>query len=571
MTETQASQWDVIVVGSGGAGLSAATAAAHRGLRVLVVEKSRCVGGATAWSGGNVWMPGNGLCSGSDPEDDRYGARRYLMTLVGEYADADLLDAFLEAAARMVEFFHQHTAVRLECQSRFGDYHPDILGARSSGRCVTPLPFDGRLLGNDLELLRRPLPQINAPFGMMIGFDDVEYLQRITKSPRALLHAAGMVVRRIRDQWRYGRGTRLTMGNAMAARLLKSALDKGVTIWRDTPAIDLLQERGQIQGVVVQRDGQQSAVNVRRGVFLACGGFSASEQLRLHYMPRPDHHLTMMPDTHTGDGLLMAQRAGAALEARHHRNADWVVMSAMKENDGSLTKYLHTVLDRPKPGCIAVDSRGRRFANEASLDMADALNRDATLPAYLLCDHRFLRKYGLGLVPRGGLLIKKYQASGYLRSAPDLPTLATMIGVDGDRLSRTVTHFNSLAWHGEDPDFGRGASSADRLLGDADHTPNPSLGALQSPPFHAVQIVPGDASSWVGLRINRNAQVLTAEGRVIPRLYAGGLDAHSLWRGRPPSVGANNALSLTLGFLAAEHMAGARACKSTLPDYQQAI
>lgn len=573
MSDELDSLWDVVVVGSGGAGLTAATTAAHAGLRVLVVEKAAWVGGATAWSGGNVWVPGNGLCKETSshpspsPGSDRQDARRYLLALAQEFANPELLDAFLEAAPRMVAFLQEHTAVQFECQPRFGDHHPHIGGACGSGRCITPVPFDGRLLGKRLNDLREPLPQVNAPFGMMIGFDDIEPLQCVTRSARAFVHVIGMVARLLRDRWRYGRGTRLTMGNALAARLLRSALDNNVTIWNNTPALRLLQTERRVRGVVVEREGREITVGARRGVFLASGGFSASDALRRQFMPRPQQHLSMMPDTHTGDGLQMAQRVGAALETRHYRNGDWTVISAMENANGSLTKCLHTVLDKPKPGCIAVDGRGARFVNEAGSEIADALHHDAVLPAYLICDQRFLRKYGLGLVPPGGFAVKRYQAAGYLHSAPDIATLAASLQVDGERLTETVTRFNRFAIAGEDLDFGRGASHADRLLGDSDHHPNPSLGALQQPPFHAVQIHPGDASSWVGLRINRYAQVLRDGGSVVSGLYAGGLDAHSLWRGRPPSVGANNALSLTLGFLAGEHMAGvSEAGEETCPN-----
>ncbi len=546
---------DVVVIGAGGAGLTAAIVAAHQGLDVLVVEKTGVYGGATAWSGGNVWVPGNSLAAQTGLVDDRKSALQYLEAVVGADLDRELMESFLESAPKMIDFFQQNTAVQFEVQQHFSDTHMDLEGAKRTGRCVTPLPYNGRQLGQEFKYLRTPLEQVNAPFGMMIGFNDIQHFQGLGRSLPSFLHVVKMVLGFVLDKVLYSRGTRLTMGNALAARLVRAALDAGVQMWRDTPARELIQADGRVCGVIVDRDGRGERVAARQGVLLASGGFSASEPMRRKYIPFPEQHISLMPDSNTGDGIAMALSVGARMEEGNAHNGDWVVVSVMTRSDGAVTKCLHTVLDRPKPGCIAVNLDGNRFANEAARDMIDAMHQTGSVPAFLICDQRFIKKYGMGLVRPGGLGLKRYIETGYLLTATDLHSLANAMEIDSDALEATVSRFNQFADSGVDEDFGRGAREQERATGDPEHGPNPCLGALRMAPFYAVKIFPGDASTWIGLRIDGSARVLGAHGSPIPGLYASGLDANSLWRGYPPSLGANNTLSLTLGYIAAMEMA----------------
>nr|WP_298105444.1 FAD-dependent oxidoreductase [uncultured Shinella sp.] len=227
-------KWDVVVIGSGGAGLAAAIVAAKRGLDVLVVEKTSYFGGATAMSGGGTWIPANSLAREQGIEDSIADARRYIEKVVGPKLRRDVLDAFLDGAPAMLDFMHANTEVAFTVAPFAPDYHPDEPGAAMGGRMLSPVAYDGKRLGDWFATLRAPLPEFNAPGGMMIDLPDMPHVLAPTDSIRSALHVARMVGRTARDRLRgYGRGTRLTMGNALAARLIRSALDAGVTLWRD--------------------------------------------------------------------------------------------------------------------------------------------------------------------------------------------------------------------------------------------------------------------------------------------------------------------------------------------------
>jgi len=548
---------DVIVVGSGGGGLTAATVAARLGLQVLLVEKADCFGGTTAWSGGGVWVPGSTPARQAGIVEEAGAASRYVHEVVGPTLRGDLLDAFLDAAPRMVDFLHAHTAVRFALQRGFADWHPAATGFMREGRLLVPVDFDGRELGEHLASLRPPLAEFNAPGGMMIGLPDMAHAANWTRSAASFRHMAGLAWRHGITRLRHPRGTRLTMGNALAGRLLRSAIDAGVTLWAGTPMQGLWLEDGAVMGLVVQHQGQQQHLRARRGVVLASGGFSANAQMRRRFIPYADQHVSLVAEDNVGDGLNQALDAGAGFDGDNLSNAGWVVVSTLREADGRLRKFPHLFLDRGKPGCIAVNARGERFGNEAATNLVEPMHRTSSVPAHLVCDDHFIRRYGLGLVRPGGFGLRRLTAAGYILSAPTLAGLADRIGAPPHALEASVARFNEQAARGVDDDHGRGATKADHFMGDASHGPNPCLGAILKPPFHAVQIFPGDSTTTVGLRVDRSARVLGPDDRPIPGLHAVGLDMNSLWRGRAPGNGANNTLGLTFGFIAATALAGA--------------
>ena len=546
---------DVVVVGSGGAGLTAAIVAAQQGLEVLVVEKTEYLGGTTALSGGGLWIPANRLGAEAGHADSVDAARRYLRATIGPSLDPVVLEAFLKAGPEMIDWLHAHTEVRYEVMTGFPDWSPDAEGATEAGRMLSPLNDDGRLLGDSLAQLRAPLANFNAPGGFMIALGDMPHLNNATKSLASFWYLLKLLARFAWDRLRYPRGTRLTMGNALVARLLRSARSSRVEWWRQSPAQQLHVDDGRVTGITVIRDGKPLRIAVRRGVVLASGGFSANPQMRAQYMPYAEHHVSLTPDGNTGDGLQMALAAGAMMEEKNLQNGAWVVMSVAHKPDGSIEKFPHLFLDRGKPGCIAVNAAGQRFANEAAMDMVERMHASGSVPAYLVCDARFMRKYGLGLVKPGGLGLKKWLAAGYIKTAPSLQALATLISVDAAGLAASVEKANCYAQAGIDADFGKGRQPGDAMMGDPAHGPNPCLGRIETAPFYAVKIQPGDSTTTLGLRVDGEARVLDAQGAPITGLYAAGLDMNSLWRGKSPGHGANNSISLTFGYLAGQSLA----------------
>jgi succinate dehydrogenase/fumarate reductase flavoprotein subunit len=546
---------DVVIVGSGGGALSAAITAAKAGLEVLVVEKTQYFGGTTALSGGGIWIPGNSLAARDGLKDSAEAGARYIRNLVGNIVREDVLQAFVDNGAAMVDFLHANSEVRFGLHHNEPDYYQELDGASMDGRLLSPVAFDGRKLGKLLLQIRPPLKEFNAPLGFMISFPDIPHLMNIGKSLKSTIHVLKLLARYAADRTRYPRGTHLTMGNALIARLLRSASNAGVTLWTRAPMTRLVIEGARVAGIEVQHDGRADTIRARRGVILASGGFSASLEMRRQFIPYADQHVSLLPEGNTGDGLRSAMAIGAELEIGNHDDAAYTVISVLHKPDGSLGKYPHVFLDRPKPGCIAVNARGQRFGNEADADFVKAMHRTDSVPAHLICDHRFIKKYGLGLVFPGGAGLNRLIKANYIITADTLGALATKIGADSEAMQRTVATSNRYAAEGRDPEFHKGDSPANRALGDSANLPNPCLGTIETAPFYAVKIFPGDGSTMLGLKTNAAAQVLNKDsGQPIPGLYACGLDMNALWRGREPSHGSYNALAMTFGFVAANHV-----------------
>ena len=558
MSDPLAREFDVIVAGSGSAGMTAAIVAAHCGLKVLLVEKSRYFGGTTAWSGGGCWVPDNPLMQQIGLKDSREAAETYAENVVGSYLRKDLYGVFLDTAPQMLDFMFAKTEVRFAPRTPAPDYRMDAPGSLIGGRSLGSIPYDGRLLGAHLQRLNPPLSSFNAPWGMMMSPLDLMQAMQVFKSARAFWYMTKLFARYAVDLLRFGRGTRLTMGNALAARLLKSAVDAGVTLWPETAALRLVQTGERVTGLVVRRDGQEQVIGARRGVVLATGGFAGSAELRAKLYPHAENHLSMVVEGNTGDGQRMAQAAGAVMEPQAARNGFWCVVSKLTKRDGSIVKVPHFYTDIPKPGSIVVNARGERFGNEANLELGAAMHATGSVPAWLICDQRFIKRYGVGLVYPFGIRLRRMLRAGYLTRAKTLRELAGKIGVDAAGLERTVARSNEFARSGVDTDFGKGASPFDRVMGDPSHQPNPCLGPIETAPFYAVTIYPGDVCSALGLRVNTQAQPLTAEGRPIAGLHVCGLDMNSLWSGLGFANGAFHSQNMTFGYLIGRALAAAR-------------
>ncbi|MFN3937030.1 MAG: FAD-dependent oxidoreductase [Gemmobacter sp.] len=549
--------FDVVVLGSGAAGLAAAVTAAARGARVLVIERAATVGGTTAWSGGWIWAPGNPLALRAGLAPQPGAARAYLRAVIGNRFDPVRVDAFLDAAPKMVAFLEAETKVRFELGAAIPDTYSDLDGAGQGGRSVIAAPFDARALGPALALLRRPMEETTF-HGMTIqaGADLRAFLTMLRK-PRAFLHVAGRVLRHGRDLALHGRGMDLRNGAALAGRLLWSALDLGVAIRTGTEVAALLRGAGGVEGV---RLADGAAVEARRGVILATGGFAHDAGLRAATFPRPAEHRSLAVPEAQGDGVRLARAAGAGLDLRAASAAALCPVSVVPWGGGRTGVFPH-IIDRGKPGVIGVLADGRRFCNEGLgyhdyvAALLDAVPGDAPARSWLVCDHRFLRRFGLGIVRPAPAPWRHWQRRGYLRSAPTVEALARACGIDPAGLVATLVRWNAHAGQGADPEFGRGRTAYMRLQGDPDHRPNPCVAPILRPPFHAVEVVPGSFGTFAGLAADGAARVLDAGGAPIPGLYAAGADAASPFGGFYPAGGINLGPALAFGFVAGQHAA----------------
>ena len=552
---------DVVVVGSGAGGLSAAITAAHAGLKVLVIEKTDRVGGSTAVSGGAVWAPLNAQTDAVGHPDSADQVWTYMRNVVGDSAPVHMQQAFLKAAPEMVAWFDQHTDVKLLARNYSPDYYPDREGAALGGRSLDPLMFDGRLLGAHFKHVRDPLPEFMVLGGMMITMTDAKHLLAVTRSFTSWREGMKLVLRYFADRLcGFHRGTRLVLGNALAARLFKSALDLDIPYWLNAPVQQLHLDENRVDGVTVLRAGQSVTVRARRGVVMATGGFPWSHQLRQSLYPQPTGPWSMSPQGNSGDGIAQACSVGATLGSGHASPAFWAPVSILKRADGTELRYPHLVWDRAKPGLMAVNGAAERFVNESTSyhEFVNGMYRShqtvPTLPAFLICDSPFMELWGMGLALPGGRSREHLVRAGYLFKADTLEALAQQLRLDGATLSRTATRFNQWVSSGQDGDFGKGGTAYNRYLGDAEHQPNPCLGILETGPFYAVKVYAGDIGTAVGIRCNEHAQALNAHDQPIVGLYAAGNDMHSVMGGEYPAPGITLGPALTFGWLAARHL-----------------
>ena len=557
---------DLLVIGSGAGGMSAAVTARLHGLDVLVVEKEPVYGGTTARSGGWLWIPGNPHAVREGIADSAETARTYLQHEAGNHFDAERVDAFLENGPRMVEFFERNTAVKFVLGPQFSDYHPDAPGGLPGGRSICAEPFDGRELGDAIANLRPPLREITF-VGMMIGSGkELLHFFNVTRSIVSAGYVACLLLRYCCDLLLHGRAMRLTNGNALAARLAKSAFDLGIPIWLSSPARELLREGDAVVGALVETKNGPVRVRARRGVVLAAGGFPhdiVRRKALFPHAPTGAEHWSPAPEGNTGDGLRLGESAGGVIAAELPNAAAWVPVSRVPHADGTTGVFPHFI-DRAKPGVIATTRAGVRFVNEANSyhDFCQALVKasrglSGEICAFLICDHPTIRRYGLGFVKPFPVPLTHHLRSGYLVRGRTIAGLARKAGIDPDALERTVAEYNRHAKEGQDPQFGKGSTAYNRYLGDPAVTPNPCVAPIVRGPFYALKVVIGDLGTFAGLKTDRHARVLDANGRPIPGLYAAGNDMASIMGGNYPGGGITLGPAMTFGYIAGRHAAGA--------------
>ena len=555
---------DVLIVGSGAAGLSAAVTAAWHGLKVIVVEKDAVFGGATAWSGGWAWVPCNPLARRAGIVEDVALPRTYLKHELGEHFEPAMIDAFLEAGPQMVAFFEQHTSLQFADGNAIADIHGDTPGAGTGGRSVIAAPYDARKVGKLLKRLRKTMRETSF-MGMpiMAGADLTAFLN-LTRSLPAAWHVTRRFTRHLLDLAVHGRAMQLVNGVALVARLAKSAEDLGVLLWESAPVTELLRENHQVRGAVVSTAKGSVRIQARKAVVLAAGGFANDIERRKALFPRTPtgrEHLALPPLAVSGDGLRLGESVGARVNTDVASPVAWAPVSQVPHSDGSVGHFPH-IIERGKPGIIGVLSNGQRFVNEANgyYDYVKAMVAAAPpgeeVASWLICSHGFQRRYGLGISRPFPVPLSSFIRSGYLKTGNTLEELASACGIDPAGLRRTVEDYNRHARNGEDPQFGRGSTPYNRKQGDARQQPNPCVAPIEQGPFYAVKVQPGCFGTFAGLKVNAHAQVLDDTGQAIAGLYAAGGDMASIMGGHYPAGGINLGPALTFGYIAARHIAG---------------
>lgn len=553
-------QVDVLIVGAGAAGMTAALACRAKGLTVLVVEATDQVGGTTATSAGTLWLPG--ALPGADAAEVsrlRSEARTYLLESIGAKADVRKIDALLDSGPDLLAFLHGSTEVRLDQVAAHPDYLQHLPGSSLGGRAFAPREFDGRLLGKDFSRVRAPMPEFMVFGGMMVSKADIPLLLAAHREPKAAAHAMKLGLRYAVDRLAGRRGTRLVMGNALVAQLFSSALKRGALFVFETRVAQLARSATGFEARLKSTRGEITA-RATKGVILAAGGFSGNAQLRKKWLPEHAVQRTVAHAGNDGGGIELGMGLNAAVEATHGGNAFWMPVSTMRRADGSTAHFPHIALDRAKPGSLAIDTSGRRFTNEANsyhhfcesmLARAVAVKNNRF---FLIADMAFVRRYGIGMIRPTARPAKRFADSGYLIQASSSQALAARLSVDGAALAQTLARYNEHAGRGVDPDFHRGESALNRHNGDALYGPNFCLRALDLSDLCAVELTVADLGTSAGLATDDRARVLDRSAQPIPGLYACGNDMASMMQGAYPGPGTTLGPGMTFAWRAVEDL-----------------
>jgi 3-oxosteroid 1-dehydrogenase len=562
-------QWDfsfdVVVVGSGNGGQTAALCSYEMGTKdVLVIEKSNLYGGTSAISGGGVWIPGNRYAKEAGAEDSIEKAKTYLRQLITEEEVPEYqLDAFLQNGPKMVDFLHERTHVRYVSLAHYPDYYTDLEGSMTGHRSMEPETINADALGEEWRKLRRTHPMMHL--GGLIGFTQVEAGLLIGQMPGWWKTALKMFAKYVFDiQWRLKDklDRRLATGCAGVARLRLSLKDRDIPLWLNTSMTKVVDEDGRVLGVEVLRDGKSLRIQARKGVVLAAGGFEHNQEMREKYLPRPTNRSWSAGTLdNTGDAILEGIRLGAKM---HRLNEAWWcnTISVPGEEIPRLS-----IMEKSYPGSIMVNPAGQRFSNESQNYMAFQQEtfqvhtaENPCNPSWQIFDASFRARYFVGPLFNSKFrpdwaLPARYEEEGFFAKADTVAELADKINVDVAGLEETVSKMNEYAVTGIDSDFHRGDSAYDKYYGDPRSQPNPCLAAIDTAPYYAIKVDPGDFGTQGGMVISENAEVIREDGSVIEGLYAvGNCSAPTL----PcyPGPGATLGPAMTFAYQAAKAITG---------------
>ncbi|MEV0089545.1 FAD-binding protein [Saccharopolyspora sp. NPDC050642] len=547
MTASWDHEFDFVVVGSGGGGMTAALTATDAGLSTVVVEKAGKYGGSTGMSGGGIWIPNNPVLRAKGHDDSRESIRRYLDLLTEGKVPAARLDAYVDHGPAAMELLCRSRWMRFYWTKGYADYHPEYEGGRPMGRSVEPLPFDTRKLGADEEF-QRP-NSMKGPLGLWVtgkDYHDLAMVKRTWRGRWASVIAAWRVSSNVVRRRHMSTG-----GRALVARMRMALKDAGIPLWLRAPMTDLVIEDGRVTGVVVRRDGEQQRIRARRGVLLATGGFDHNSEMRAEYLPeggQENHSLGAVENV--GDGIAAGRKLGAALDFMD--DAWW--MPSVEHPSGAT---IPLVSERAIPGQIIVSADGKRFTNESApyTNFVHAQLAGKHRPIWFVMDARARARYPFAQILPGMPFPQSFYDAGIVHRAGTIADLAERVDIPADALRQTVDRFNGFARAGKDADYGRGDSAYDRYYGDPT-LKNPNLDVIDKAPFYAVRIEAGDLGTKGGLVTDERGRVLRADDSAIEGLYATGNTTASIMANEYAGPGATIGPSIVFGYIAAKHAAG---------------
>lgn len=557
---------DVVVVGSGSGAMVAAIVAHDHGQQVAVLEKADKYGGTSATSGHGVWIPCNRYAKAADDYDDSFAeASLYIkdVTPLDKVPEA-LIDRYVEQGPQMIDYLYNNTHLEFVNHPTFPDYFSFAKGAKAGNRSLEPLPMHGNELGDEFYRMQPLHQQLSIYKRVNVTQREGQWLlgrQKgwLWKSIKMVLTYCFDISARLKG----ARDKRMTAGQAGVGRLRKSMLDRNIDIQLGTDVHTLqTDDAGKVIGVTATVVGKEINVKARRGVVLAAGGFERNQQMREQYLPGPtDISWTAAHGENTGGAITAAMAIGASTSQMD--DAWWTTtMLVPGETKGRLV-----VVEKAQPWGMVVNQGGKRYANEAQnyVDFVKAIYSNyseevPTVPSFLVFDSKFRKSFPCGPILTPDVMPdwaipKSWFHPDFLSKADSLEALAETAGIDVDGLLAEVEKFNGFANTGKDLDFQRGDGVYDRTYVSGEVKPNPCLGPLDTPPFYAVKVFPGEMGTMGGMDFNEHAQVLRQDGSVIEGLYTAGNCSAALL---PTYPGAGSTLgpSMTFGYLAGKHVSG---------------
>jgi 3-oxosteroid 1-dehydrogenase len=563
MTDAYDYECDALIVGSGAAGLAAAVTSSSLGLNTLVIEKTKYYGGTTAYSGGGMWIPNNPVLQGQGMRDTPEAARRYLDAVLA-LNDDDVSDArrtaFLSEGPKAVALLEKQCRyLRFDWVKDYPDYHPELPGGTTDGRQIQPRAVDTRVLGSAAAQMRRATPMVPQPFGMWIRIDEARDLGTFGTSWKARVLAVRLALRGLVAKLQ-GKKMAMSGGQMLIAGMRAGLVEHDVPLWLQTSMQSLITgDDGEVVGAVIDREGTPVRVRARLGVVLASGGFERDADMRSTYQQPPTStRWTLGAPGNAGDGIRAGMELGAAVALM---DDSWWGPGLLNPEGGS--DFLLT--ERQAPGGMMVNSAGKRFTNESApyVNVCHAIYEGAAtgvthVPSWFIVDKTYRNRYKLGrFLPRQRIAASWFEA-GVVKRADTIRDLAAQMGVPADNLVQTVERFNSFARTGRDLDFGRGDSAYDRYYGDPSRRPNPCLGPIETGPFFALKVVPGDLGTKGGLLTDEHARVLREGGSVIAGLYAAGNTSAAVMGHEYAGPGATIGPAVTFAYIASQHLAARR-------------
>lgn len=543
-------EYDVLVVGSGASGFTAAITAKKEGLKTLLLEKETVFGGASALSGGGVWIPNNRYLQQAGVADTFAEAKQYLDSTIGNRVAEDVKETYLKRGIEMLDYLHDTSEhMRFAYAKDYSDYYPQLPGGKGHGRSIEPLLFDLKKLTN-WKMIMRP-PTIDTKGFVMTGqdFHKVNMITRTWAGKRRSLTLGWRLMQHLILKKELA-----TLGQALIGRLALAYKELEGELWVNSGFKDFIYENDRVVGILIEKHNREFTIKANKGVILGSGGFSRNANYREKYLPAPSKvEWSSAPNGQTGDIIMPAEKLGAKFDLMEKV---WGAPSFLDHKG----RPFFLVADRGIPNMIIVDQNGKRYIDEPTPyhEFVDIMyqhnesNANKAIYSWLILDKLAKKRYLFAGQFPGQDFPQSYFDNDVVRVGNTIAELESKLNIPATNLTTTVERFNNFALNGKDLDFGRGETAHDRYYGDPS-LENPNLYPIENGPYYAVRVYPGDIGTKGGVVIDKNARVLRQDNTVIEGVYAIGNCSASVMGEAYPGPGATLGPGMTFGYIAAKH------------------